>query len=88
MYINDLPNEILYLILEQVEIANWNDRKQVSFLGDLEPCAFCHHFQMKCKHLHLDEIEGIKDLVLVCRHWRAMIRDMFTPHFRIYSIND
>jgi len=71
--LNDLPDEIILMILERVEIATIAGASRPSFLGKLYKCAECHHNEIKCKHLHPDEKERVLELLTVCRMWCSLI---------------
>ena len=71
--IDDLPNEILLMILERVEIAWWPSLDQWSTIKELNQCPKCWYSSKKCVHIHPDEIHGIKNLALVCKRWKHLL---------------
>lgn len=71
----NLPNEILVLIFDRVDIGclagsagNTN-----SYLSNLFRCGPCNLNDQKCIHLHWSEIEGVQKIRLVCKHWNNLI---------------
>jgi hypothetical protein len=75
MNINDLPNDCLFIILGQVQIAYF-DKEGTSTLSNLTKCGICHYSEINtnCTHLHEKEVLGIKFLKMVCRKWNCIIK--------------
>lgn len=77
--INDLPDEILVMILERVDLT-----PQRSTLTNLLQCPRCYLFKEKCVHLHHSEKDGIRNLALVCKHWNSILKSYQYEPFQYY----
>ena len=80
--IDSLPIEMFCAIIDKVEVANWNKQKQISFPSCLEPCGSCQFKKINCMHLHPDEECGLKNLILVCKKWKYIIRQKYCIKFK------
>jgi hypothetical protein len=72
-----LSNDGIFHMLKFVKIYHWTET-EYSHLDNLRTCPDCHVNNIDtCNHLHFDELEGIKILMLVCDLWNNIINDYF-----------
>lgn len=87
--IDDLPDEILVMILEQVDLIGYSSMSGgSSTLTKLWQCAACGVNNRNCIHLHTAELKGIRNLALVCKRWKNILqgyRYIYFPGFGDYT---
>lgn len=78
-----LSDDTIHHMLRFTEIARWSGPDEFSLLGFLRTCPRCYRKsnceteEISCRHLHDDELEGIKNLMLVCNQWKDIIENYF-----------
>ena len=82
---NKLSNELLVKIFKDIQIVDWHNTSSPSYLGCLLKCGPCEYIGAPCHHVHENEAIRIKELRLVCKRWRDLLKYHFTDKFEMYT---
>ena len=74
---NDLPNEIVLLILSKVDLAKEGEHISPSELGGLYRCSRCVMLNRECFHIHPLEVKAAMNIRCVCKLWNSLICSSF-----------
>jgi hypothetical protein len=82
--INDLPKDILHLILTFVDLNEkvlaYTFKKKWSSIDLLEKCWRCSSKKRNCTHISSSERHPLHDLRLVCKHWNNLFKTRYSHY--------